>query len=81
MVMVFLQFESIWVSLATMSGQGHVKKCQILKWLILKKKQRPVTDAERPQESNGAICFSVWGLDPPPPITFDCMTSPLDVML
>ena len=25
MVMVFLQFESIWVSPATRSGQGHVK--------------------------------------------------------
>ena len=25
MVMVFLQFESIWVSLAKRSGQGHVK--------------------------------------------------------
>ena len=38
MVMVFLQFESIWVSLATRSGQGHVKKFQILKCLILKNK-------------------------------------------
>ena len=38
MVMVFLQFESIWVSLATRSGQGHVKKLQILKCLILKNK-------------------------------------------
>ena len=34
MVMVFLQFESIWVSLATRSGQ----KIQILKCLILKNK-------------------------------------------
>ena len=38
MVMVFLQFESIWVSLATRSGQGHVKKIQIFKCLILKNK-------------------------------------------
>ena len=38
MVMVFLQFESIWVSLATRSGQGHVKKFQILKCLFLKNK-------------------------------------------
>ena len=79
MVMVFLQFESIWVSLATRSGQGHVKKFQILKCLIVKK-QRPVSDAEWPQESNGAICFSVRGLEPPQ-IMFDCMTSPLAVML
>ena len=28
-------------------------------------KQRPVSDAECPQESNGAICFSVRGLEPP----------------
>ena len=38
MVMVFLQFESIWVSLATRSGQGHVNKFQILKCLIKKTK-------------------------------------------
>ena len=35
-------------------------------------KQRPVSDAEWPQESNGAICFSVRGLEPPQ-IMFDCM--------
>ena len=28
-------------------------------------KQRPVSDAEWPQHSNGAICFSVRGLEPP----------------
>ena len=28
-------------------------------------KQRPVSDAEWSQESNGAICFSVRGLEPP----------------
>ena len=47
-------------------------------------KQTPVSDAEWPQDSNGAICFSVRGLEPPPPqkkIMFDCMTSPLAVML
>ena len=38
MVMVFLQFESIWMTLATRSDQGHVKKWQILKCLILKNK-------------------------------------------
>ena len=38
MVMIFLQFESIWVSLATRSGQGHVKNFQILRYLILKNK-------------------------------------------
>ena len=27
-------------------------------------KQRTVSDAECPQESNGAICFSVRGLEP-----------------
>ena len=43
-------------------------------------KQRHVSDAECPQESNGAICFSVHGLEHPK-ITFDCMTSPLGVML
>ena len=67
MVMVFLQLESIWVILATRSGQGHVKNSKILKCLILKNKtkQRPVSDAEWPQDSNGAICFSVRGLKPP----------------
>ena len=30
-------------------------------------KQRPVSDAEWPQDPNGAICFSVRGLEPPPP--------------
>ena len=32
-------------------------------------KQRPVSDAEWPQDSNGAISFSVRGLEPlePPP--------------
>ena len=30
-------------------------------------KQTPVSDAEWPQDSNGAICFSVRGLEPPPP--------------
>ena len=30
-------------------------------------KQRPVSDAECPQESNGAICFCfVRGIEPPP---------------
>ena len=43
--------------------------------------QRPVSEAEWPQESNGAICFSVRGLEPPPQITFDCMKSLLGVML
>ena len=43
-------------------------------------KQRPVSDKKCPQECNGAICFSVRGLEPPK-ITFDCMTSPLCVML
>ena len=28
-------------------------------------KQRPVSDAEWPQDSNGVICFSVRGLEPP----------------
>ena len=43
-------------------------------------KQRTVSDVEYPQESNGAICFSVRGLELQK-ITFDCMTSPLGVML
>ena len=43
-------------------------------------KQRLVSEEEWPQDSNGAICFSVRGLEPPK-ITFDCMTSPLAVML
>ena len=43
-------------------------------------KQRPVFDAEWPQDSNDAICFSVRGLELPK-ITFDCMTSLLAIML
>ena len=42
-------------------------------------KQRPVSDAECPQESNGAIFFCTWAMAPK--ITFDCMTLPLGVML
>ena len=64
MVMVFLQFDSIEVSLATRSGQGHVKKMANSKMFNFEKK-RYVSDAECPQESNGAICFSVSGLEPP----------------
>ena len=45
MVMVFLQFESIWVSLATRSGQGHIKKNPNFEMLNFEK-QRPVSDAE-----------------------------------
>ena len=44
MVMVFLQFESIWVSLATRSGQGHVKIQNFEMFNF--EKQRPVSDAE-----------------------------------
>ena len=33
--------------------------------MIYFEKQRSVSDAECPQESNGAICFSVRGLKPP----------------
>ena len=40
------------------------KNSKILKCLILKK-QRPVSNAELPQDSNGAICFSVHGLETP----------------
>ena len=43
-------------------------------------KQRPVSDAECRQESNGANRFSVRGLGLPK-MTFACMTSPLGVML
>ena len=43
-------------------------------------KQIPVADAECPQESSGANCFSVR-VQTPQEITFDCMMSPLSVML
>ena len=55
MVMVFLQFESIWVSLATRLGQCQVKIPYFDMFNF--EKQRPVSDAECPQESNSAICF------------------------
>ena len=61
MLMVFFQFESIWVSLATRSGQGHLKN---VKFNMFNFKTNPVYDAECPQESNGAICYSVRGLEP-----------------
>ena len=61
MVMVFLQFESIWVSRAKRSGQGHVKNPNFEMFDF--EKQRPVSDAEWPQDSNGTICFSVRGLE------------------
>ena len=82
MLMVFLQFESIWVSLATYKVRSRsCQKFQILKCSILKKKQRPVSDAECPQESNDAICFFFCTWSRTPKITFDCMASPLGVML
>ena len=39
MVIVFYQFEAIWMNLDTRSGQNQIKKGQILKFLILKNKE------------------------------------------
>ena len=75
MVMVFFQFQLIWVNLHARSGQGQVKKGQIWKCLILKKYMFLVQTVECRRESNGAVCFSVRGLELPN-IVFDCMTSP-----
>ena len=42
-------------------------------------KQRPVSDAECPQEFNGAICFCfVRGIDPPPIAAPQASVLPLD---
>ena len=79
MVMVFLQFESIWVSLATRSGQGHVKKFQILKCLILKNKDLFLMQND-PRNPMVPFVF-LYVVYNPPQIMFDCMTSPLAVML
>ena len=42
-------------------------------------KQTHASDAECPQESTVAICFSVRGLELSK-IAFDCMTSPSDAI-
>ena len=67
------------MSLATRSGQGHVKKFQILKCLILKNKDLFLMQND-PRNPMVPFVFSVRGLEPPQ-IMFDCMTSPLAVML
>ena len=77
MVVVLLQFEPTWVNPDTRSDQGRVKK--VKKKMFNFEKQRYIADAECAQESNGAICFSVHGLELSK-IAFDCMTSPLCVM-
>ena len=78
MVIVFYQFEPIWVSLDIRSGQGQFKQCQILKFVFWKIKY--FANEECSQESNGTICFSLCGLELPE-ILFYWMTSPIDVML
>ena len=56
MVLVFLQFESIWVSLATRSVKvmSKIPNYEMFNF----EKQRSVSDAECPQQSNGAIGLS-----------------------
>ena len=64
MVMVFLQFECIWVSLATRSGQGHVKNVQILKCLILENKDLFLMQ-NVPRNPMVPFALSVRDLEPP----------------
>ena len=72
---------AIWVHLNEPSYKVRSRSCKKMPnfEMFNFEKQRPVYDAECPQESNGAICFSLLGLEPPK-ITFDCMTSQLSVM-
>ena len=60
MVIVFLQSYHICVNLDARSGQGQVNKGLILIFFNLGK-QRHVSDAEYPKDSDGAIYFfSMW---------------------
>ena len=63
-VTVILQFDLIWMKKMRKSIQGHVKKVKkrsnfqnLFSW-----KQRRVSEAEPPQQSNGTISFPVSGL-------------------
>ena len=61
-VTVILQFDLIWTKKMRKSIQGQVKKVkngQIFNFLL---KQRHVSEAESPQQSNGTISFPVSGL-------------------
>ena len=62
MVMVFLQFEPIWVNLDTNAGQYQVKFRSNFEMLNLGK-QRHDFDAECAQKPNGAVCLSVRWLE------------------
>ena len=55
MVMVFVQFEPIWVNVDSRSGQGQVKMSNFENLNFIK--QRHDSDAECHQKSNGAVCF------------------------
>ena len=59
MVMVFYQFEPIWVSLDTRSGQGKVKKGQMLTFLILKNKDMLLMQ-NVPRNPMVSFIFSLW---------------------
>ena len=63
-VTVILQFDLIWTKKMRKSIQGQVKKVkkgQIFK-IYFFWKQRHVSEAESPQQSNGTISFPVIGL-------------------
>ena len=80
MVIVFLQSYHIWVNLDARSGQGQVNEGLILTFLIWGK-QRHVSDAEYPKDSNGAIYFFSLCGTAFQKVVFYCMTSQLDVAL
>ena len=52
------------MSLATRSGQGHVKKFQILKCLIVKNKDLFLMQND-PRNPMVPFAFSIRGLEPP----------------
>ena len=60
-VTVILQFDLIWTKKMQKSIQGQVKKAKKGQIFIFWK-QRHVSEAESPQQSNGTISFPVGGL-------------------
>ena len=61
-VTVILQFDLIWTKKIRKSIQGQVKKVKKVKFSIFFWKQRHVSEAESPQQSDGTISFPVSGL-------------------
>ena len=79
MVIVFLQFDHIWVNLDTRSRQGQVNKCLILTFLIWENNDMFLM-RNIPRIPMVPFIFSLCGTAFPN-VVFYCMTSPFVVTL